>query len=204
MCILYTDGARIYKLFDDMIEGVKVWVWIVEILLIGGVLGYCFYLTALLVSSKYEIPYVPTNRVAIERVFAYIAPTPGQLLLDLGSGTGSVLCPMARRYRLRGIGYELNPFFVVITRLRAIASGLWGRVSVVHGDSRRADCSQADIIFLFVLPTFIHDETIRTHLRDTTRPGTWVVSHWYPIDYLGDRLVHSVDIGSHTTYIYTI
>lgn len=178
--------------------------WIVEMVLLGGISAYCFYLTALLISRRFEVPFVPTDRRSMEQAFAYIQPHQDQHLLELGCGNGSVICTMSRQYRLQAQGYEMNPFFVVICRVRAWIMGISSRVTIIRRDARLADYAWADVIFIFMTPPFINDRMITKHLLHTTRKGTHVISHWYPIGYLTDKLVHTVKVGSHNTYIYTI
>lgn len=61
-------------------------------------------------------PYLPILRRDRERALDLAGLKPGQTLLDLGSGDGRLLRAAARR-GIRGIGYEINPFLVWISRL---------------------------------------------------------------------------------------
>ncbi len=61
-------------------------------------------------------PYVPIRRRDSEPILDLLALSPGQTVVDLGSGDGRFLLAAARR-GLRGIGYELNPFMYLISRV---------------------------------------------------------------------------------------
>lgn len=61
-------------------------------------------------------PYVPTHRSQIERAFKELYPiTKDDFLVDIGSGDGVVLRAVAAAGG-RGIGYEINPLLVVVSR----------------------------------------------------------------------------------------
>ena len=64
----------------------------------------------------YGAPYLPTRRTRILEAIDLLDLQPGQLLLELGSGDGRILRAAARR-GIRGIGYELNPFLVIYSRV---------------------------------------------------------------------------------------
>lgn len=62
-------------------------------------------------------PYVPTFSRQANAAIDLMDLKEGETLVELGSGDGAVLLVAARR-GIRGIGYELNPLLVVISRLR--------------------------------------------------------------------------------------
>lgn len=62
-------------------------------------------------------PYVPTKRKALDKAFDVLYPLSDKdVVVDIGSGDGVVLRAAARR-GARAVGYELNPFLVVISRM---------------------------------------------------------------------------------------
>lgn len=63
-------------------------------------------------------PYVPTHRKQLESAFDELLPlTERDTVVDLGSGDGVVLLAAAKR-GAGTVGYELNPFLVLISWLR--------------------------------------------------------------------------------------
>lgn len=60
---------------------------------------------------------------------------PETRVLDLGSGSGEMLCTWARDYRIRGIGVDKSRLFSSQAKLRAEELGVAGRVDFVHGDA---------------------------------------------------------------------
>ena len=60
---------------------------------------------------------------------------PGACLLDLGSGSGEMLCTWARDYGLSGTGLDLSRLFSEQAKLRAEELGVTDQVRFIHGDA---------------------------------------------------------------------
>ena len=61
-------------------------------------------------------PYLPTLSRQVQTAVDLLELEQNQLLLELGCGDGRVLKVAAKR-GIRSIGYELNPFLVIIAKL---------------------------------------------------------------------------------------
>ncbi len=59
----------------------------------------------------------------------------GTRVLDLGSGSGEMLCTWACGYGISGIGVDLSQLFSEHARLRADELGVADRVKFIHGDA---------------------------------------------------------------------
>lgn len=59
----------------------------------------------------------------------------GTPVLDLGSGSGEMLCTWARDYGITGVGVDLGQLFSQQAKLRAEELGVADRVEFVHGDA---------------------------------------------------------------------
>lgn len=62
-------------------------------------------------------PYLPTLKKPKQAAFELLELEPGQTLLELGSGDGTMMLAAAEK-GLKVIGYELNPLLVVISLFR--------------------------------------------------------------------------------------
>ncbi|MCD8140001.1 MAG: class I SAM-dependent methyltransferase [Planctomycetaceae bacterium] len=60
---------------------------------------------------------------------------PGTRVLDLGSGSGEMLCTWARDHGISGIGIDMSPLFTEQARRRAGELGVADRVEFIHGDA---------------------------------------------------------------------
>jgi SAM-dependent methyltransferase len=61
--------------------------------------------------------------------------SPETTVLDLGSGSGEMLCTWARDHGVTGTGIDKSRLFTAQARLRAEELGVAGRVAFIHGDA---------------------------------------------------------------------
>jgi SAM-dependent methyltransferase len=59
----------------------------------------------------------------------------GTRVLDLGSGSGEMLCTWARDYGITGVGIDMSQLFTGHAKLRAEELGVADRVEFFHGDA---------------------------------------------------------------------
>lgn len=60
---------------------------------------------------------------------------PGRRVLDLGSGSGEMLCTWARDYAITGTGIDMSPLFTQQAKLRADELGVTDRIEFIHNDA---------------------------------------------------------------------
>jgi SAM-dependent methyltransferase len=60
---------------------------------------------------------------------------PDTRVLDLGSGSGEMLCTWARDYGISGTGIDMSQLFTEQAKLRAEELGVANRVEFIHGDA---------------------------------------------------------------------
>ena len=60
---------------------------------------------------------------------------PGARILDLGSGSGEMLCTWARDHGITGVGVDMSRLFSEQAKRRAQELGVADRVSFIHGDA---------------------------------------------------------------------
>jgi len=59
----------------------------------------------------------------------------GARVLDLGSGSGEMLCTWARDHGVTGTGIDMSPLFTEQAKRRAIELGVADQVRFIHGDA---------------------------------------------------------------------
>ncbi|MFD1259279.1 SAM-dependent methyltransferase [Entomomonas asaccharolytica] len=59
----------------------------------------------------------------------------GARVLDLGSGSGEMLCTWARDYGITGIGVDMSQLFSKQAKLRAVELSVDNQVQFIHGDA---------------------------------------------------------------------
>lgn len=59
----------------------------------------------------------------------------GDRILDLGSGSGEMLCTWARDHSIIGTGIDMSQLFTEQAKLRAVELGVANQVKFIHGDA---------------------------------------------------------------------
>lgn len=77
-------------------------------------------------------PYTPEKLATLG---AALRLEPGTRILDLGSGSGEMLCTWARDYGIIGIGIDMSRLFTEQAKLRAAELGVADRVTFIHDNA---------------------------------------------------------------------
>jgi hypothetical protein len=136
-------------------------------------------------------PYLPILNRDSRRLLDLAGLKPGQTLIDLGSGDGRLLRAAASQ-GIRCIGYEINPYLVVASR---IVCWRYRKLVTIHtADFWRIKLPPADAIYIFAMDRYMArlDAKFRAEI---TRP-THVVSYIFKMP--GRTPTHATN----NTYVY--
>lgn len=120
-------------------------------------------------------PFVTTPSDVVVEMLKFARTGPADLVADLGSGDGRIVIAAASHFGARGLGIELDPALVEVSRRNAVSAGVADRVRFEHGDVLRADFAEASVVTVYLLPSLIN--RLQPRLLDELRPGTRIVSH---------------------------
>jgi hypothetical protein cdivTM_09943 len=98
-------------------------------LFIFGVILAVFLLTVF-----FGAPYVPTHKKELIKLFEKLKLSKNDILADIGSGDGVVL-KTASNFSAKSIGFEINPFLVLISRIRLRNSKIHKFIFEISGTS---------------------------------------------------------------------
>ena len=139
-----------------------------------------------------DVAFVPTSEVVAYEMLQLAGATARDVVYDLGSGDGRIPILAAQKYGARGVGIELDPRLVEISRQVARDAQLTGRVTFVEGDLFEAGISGATIVTLCLSATV--NAKLEPKLRRELTPGTRIVSRQFPIGaWPPDRVVRASD-----------
>ncbi|GAC1369769.1 MAG: hypothetical protein NVSMB39_1940 [Candidatus Saccharimonadales bacterium] len=136
-------------------------------------------------------PYLPILHRDSERLLKLAGLKPGQTLVDLGSGDGRLLRAAAAQ-GIRCVGYEINPYLVLISRL--VCWRYHHLVTIRTADFWHIKLPPADAIYVFALDKYMPRLDMK-FTAEITRP-TKVVSYIFTIPTR--QPIHSTS----NTYIY--
>jgi SAM-dependent methyltransferase len=88
-----------------------------------------------IVSESAHRIHNPFTHEKLATLGAALRLEPENRVLDLGSGSGEMLCTWARNYGIGGTGIDMSPLFTEQARRRAEELGVDDRVVFIHGDA---------------------------------------------------------------------
>jgi predicted RNA methylase len=147
-----------------------------------------------------DIHYTPTRHEVAEAMLDLAGVTSHDIVLDLGSGDGRLPIIAAQRYGARGVGVEIDPKLVALSRQNARDAGVADRVTFIEGDLFAADLSPATVVTLYLSTSVLRD--LEPKLRKELRRGTRIVSHqfWFQ----GWPADQELKVGGSDLYLWRI
>jgi SAM-dependent methyltransferase len=124
-----------------------------------------------------DIHFVPTRQAIVDAMLRLAHVGPDDVVYDLGSGDGRIVIIAAEKYGARGVGIELVPHLVEMSRDLAREAEVADRVRFVEGDLFTADISEATVVTLYLSPSI--NRRLLPKLTNELRPGTRIVSRQF-------------------------
>lgn len=93
-------------------------------------------------------PFLPTHKQSVKKALELANLKPGQRLLDLGAGSGTLVLAAARQ-GIDATGIEINPFLWLIANLRLWPYRQHARVRL--GNYWQMTWPEADCIYIFLI-----------------------------------------------------
>ena len=134
----------------------------------------------------------------LEEASVYLAKQHGKVVMDLGSGWGSLLLPLAKQFpehTFIGIEYGRIPYIVSCFRARNLKN-----LQFIRQDFFASDISEADVIFLFLLTSTM--AKLSQKCIKEAKHNAVAYANRFPIQ--GKEPLQKVSFGSdyETFYIY--
>jgi SAM-dependent methyltransferase len=139
-----------------------------------------------------DIHFAATPQQVADSMLAMAHVTARDVVYDLGSGDGRIVILAAQKYGARGVGIELDPRLVAISRQVAREGEVSDRVTFIEGDMFNTSISAATVVTMW-LSNFVNNR-LEPKLRKELRPGTRIVSRQFGIGrWLPDETVRAPD-----------
>lgn len=134
----------------------------------GGILLGCFLALSWFAGS--DAPYVPTKFIRIKKLLKKV-PLKKETFYELGSGDGRVVIEAAK-LGANAYGIEQSLLRVLYSRFQSIKNAHF-----IHGDIFKQDLSNADIVFVFLLPKGV--EKLEPKLKKELKKGAIVITQTF-------------------------
>jgi SAM-dependent methyltransferase len=122
-------------------------------------------------------PYVVSPPEVVDRMLRLAEPRPGEYLIDLGSGDGRIVIEAAKRFGTRGLGVDLDPRLVRLSRDNARKAGVESLARFEVQDFFELDLRGANIVTAYLLPEV--NLKLMPRLLEQLKPGARIVTHDY-------------------------
>jgi SAM-dependent methyltransferase len=149
-----------------------------------------------------DIYFTGTPQPVVNAMLKLAHVTADDVVYDLGSGDGRIVVIAAQTYGARGVGIEIQPRLVEISRQIARAGAVGDKVTFIEGDLFTADISEATVVTLWLSQSV--NARLEPKLRSELRPGTRIVSHQFPIGrWMPDETQH-MDYDRTDLFLWTV
>jgi SAM-dependent methyltransferase len=134
-----------------------------------------------------DVPFVVTPTEVADAMLRLASVTERDVVYDLGSGDGRIVIAAARTHGARGVGVEIDPQLVALSRDRALTSGVADRVRILWQDIFATDIREASVVTLYLSEEV--NLRLRPKLLRELAPGARVVSNTFGMgDWRPDRV----------------
>jgi cyclopropane fatty-acyl-phospholipid synthase-like methyltransferase len=133
--------------------------------------GECLYILA---------PFVPTPQDVVDRMLALAEVTSEDLVYDLGCGDGRIIIAAAKQCGTRGLGVDIEPYWVETSRANAKQAGVDHLVTFNVQDALTVNLSPATVVMLYLVEW--STAKFQPLIKSMVKPGTRIVSHSFSMD----------------------
>ncbi len=165
-------------------------------------LGVSIYGVGLLFSAFKGAPYVPTSKKQLVKIFKNIQLKKDDTFVELGSGDGRITRYAASKYGAKGVGIEINPLLIVLSRFLAKRDGVSKQVSFLKKNVFDYKLDTTDFLYIFLMPELI--TKLLPKFNKELKRGVIVISHGFKIIGYEKKLIHVEPDKSFSTFYYKI
>ena len=122
------------------------------------------------------------------------AVTREDVVYDVGCGDGRIVIAAARQFGTRGVGVDIEPYWIEESRRNAELAGCADLVTFHVQDALTVDLSPATVVMLYLVEW--STARLGAIIRAGVKPGTRVVSHSYGMtDWTPSKSETFIDTG---------
>lgn len=141
-------------------------------LLLGCIIGLSWF-------AGSDAPFVPTKKERIKKLLELLS-LKGKAFYELGSGDGRIVIEAAKM-GAKAVGIEQSFLRVFYSKIKSAsvknAHFIRRRTSFIHGNIFNLDYSNADVVFIFLLPKGV--EKLEEKLKKELKKGSLVVTQTF-------------------------
>lgn len=146
---------------------------------------------------------MPSSGKAVKCMLEAIPKDFSGKIIDLGSGWGTLVFPLAERFpNSQVVGYENSPIPYLFTKIRQFLRPLPNLV-IRRTDFFKESLEDANLIFCYLYSGEM--QMIKDHLLGKLSPGTWIISNTFAMPGLKSVSTYILDdLYKTRVYVYRI
>ncbi len=154
-------------------------------------------------TMRVGIPPMPSSKKAYQAIIQMTEETGSGPIYDLGSGWGSLVIRLAKKYPDRQVvGYELSFFPYFITKLVKRVLGLHNLI-LHREDFLKADLSEASVITCYLFPAAMKE--IHSKLEHDLEKLQFIISNNFALpSYQASKVIQLDDFYKSPIYMYRL
>jgi hypothetical protein len=165
----------------------------------GSLLPFIGFLISLMIfwpTLREPIPFYPSRRAVFQHLATILSAERPRDFADLGSGTGSVLFALARRFpEISFVGYEIGYLPLLLSRIRS----LWyPHVTIINRSIWDIHLGTHSCVYAFLSPTPM--ARLEEKLAEELPKGCIFLSNSFPLPLTEARTF--IEIGGQSLFVY--
>jgi hypothetical protein len=124
------------------------------------------------------VPYVPSKKGVINKILTSQKLKQNSVVYDLGCGDARFLIALEKKFKIKGIGYELAIIPYLLARLNKIRNH--SKITIVFQNFFKANLANADLIFCYLDHRSL--EKIAKKMKKECRRGTKLISNTFKLE----------------------
>ena len=155
-----------------------------------------------------DVVYWPTPQNVVDKMLELAEVKKGDLVYDLGCGDARILVTAAKKYGVKGFGYDIDPERIKDSLENVKKNNVENLVTIKRADIFTLDLKDANVVTLYLLP----DLNVKLMPQlEKLKPGSRIVSHDF--DMKGAKPKQTVTLkaknhmgieGEHKVYLWVV
>jgi len=139
-----------------------------------------------------DVVFVPTPQAVVDKMLEMAEVKKGDVVYDLGCGDGRIVVTAAKKYGVKGVGFDINPQRVKESLENVRTNHVEHLVTIKEADIFTLDLSEASVVTLYLLPAL--NVRLMPQL-EKLKPGSRIVSHDFDMKGAKPVQVHQMSTG---------
>jgi len=161
-----------------------------------------FYFYAIYFGLFFGGPFIPVSKRDIKHLAKVFNFKKEDVVYELGSGDARILIYLARKYKIKSVGIEINFLLSFWSKLKIKFLGLDRFIKIKRKSFFQENLKEADVIICYLMPKAM--KNLREKFTRELKLGTKIISFSFSIPNWKPIIVDKPSKKDKTIYIYEV